>query len=287
METEVLALARHLEAGTSATSLVCPRCAGGAKKDKSFSVTRTSSKVLFKCHRATCGYRGVVQVTPSASTLDNKEGGKVPQSGNYIFRAPRDTTYRGPTEGLPPDIVETLSRRWSLSEWHLNRWSVRYINRGTFRGFCGRIALPVIDPETGTKAGLLVRSLDARDKPKTLLYSTCTSSLYTSTSSTSTLVLVEDVISSIRLSKHVHSLALLGTSLSTSKASIVQSLVTKLKINNIVLALDKDALHCSLVQVNKLKLVVQVPVQVVALDKDIKDLTEEELTQWLDSCGNS
>lgn len=267
--------------GETAGGLLCPRCSGGTSKEHSFSVTKTRGKLLYHCHRATCGYSGAEYLSSLDRELDNESSQKVPRSGDLFFRAPRDTSYRGPQEPIPPDVVETLSQRWSLTEWHLNAWNIRFINRGTFRGFCGRIALPVIDPRTGTRSGLLVRALDPRDKPKTLLYSECTSSLYLGPSTSKSLVLVEDVISSIRLSRYTSSLALLGTSLNQDKSLLVRELVARYRYSNLVLALDKDALGKSITQVARLRLLVPVPVQVVALNKDLKNHTEQELTSWL------
>lgn len=89
------------------------------------------------------------------------------------------------------------------------------------------------------------------------------------------LVLVEDPMSAIRLAPHFHTVCLFGTTVSEQ---LVEEFRGKYK--RVWLALDADATKQSIQQVLQLRRRLN-ELHVFPLDRDIKDMSEEELEQCL------
>jgi DNA primase len=87
---------------------------------------------------------------------------------------------------------------------------------------------------------------------------------------------VEDQMSAIKLAPHVHSLALLGTHISDEKA---EEIVAG-KYKQVLISLDNDATHEAI----KLQLIFRNKIKnlyLAGLGKDIKDMTQGELNEYL------
>ena len=119
--------------GETAGGLLCPRCSGGTSKEHSFSVTKTRGKLLYHCHRATCGYSGAEYLSSLDRELDNESSQKVPRSGDLFFRALKFT---GDSQGLGTLVLwasrsKTISRTFggrcsSLNAKTCTAWTPRY-----------------------------------------------------------------------------------------------------------------------------------------------------------------
>lgn len=93
----------------------------------------------------------------------------------------------------------------------------------------------------------------------------------------STLVLVEDQFSAIKLGQHVHTLSLMGTHLSEEK--VEEILLGDYK--KVFICLDADATRDAIVLQHRWRRVIN-GLQVYALrNKDIKDMNEDEIDSVL------
>jgi DNA primase len=134
--------------------------------------------------------------------------------------------------------------------------------------------MPVRDTY-GKLYGFVARSLGTNDGPKTLSFLDGNRGAWYPCAGAKEVIIVEDQLSAIRASRYLHAVALLGTNLSDE---LLSALVQQ-GYDSVHLALDKDAydkaVKTALRIRNKLK------VYVPRLDKDIKDLSEEQLVDWL------
>jgi hypothetical protein len=92
------------------------------------------------------------------------------------------------------------------------------------------------------------------------------------TSPSAPTVLVEDIPSSVRASKYMNAVALLGTGIGVARANEISNHA----VRPICLALDQDATDLSFKWAKKYSLLWG-DVRVLPLKKDLKDMDEEEL----------
>ena len=83
---------------------------------------------------------------------------------------------------------------------------------------------------------------------------------------------VEDIPSAVRVSKYANAVALLGTRLSYARAAELGEYSTL----PLVIALDQDATELAFQHALRFSLILKTP-KVLPLEKDFKDMTEEEL----------
>lgn len=106
---EIALLAEGLPIGASRGGNICPYCGGGQSKERSLSVTRTTTAVLFKCHRASCGAKGYVGSwgsTPVHSKPEPK------QELNLIALPKEKEVYLGERYGIRPEALEYFRVRY-------------------------------------------------------------------------------------------------------------------------------------------------------------------------------
>lgn len=122
--------------------------------------------------------------------------------------------------------------------------------------------------------GWVLRTLGNTERTKALTYIDEDEeglSWYKTTPNAPTVV-VEDIPSAIRASKHVNAVALLGTGIGLARAIEIASAAPR----PIVVALDQDATALSFKWARKWSLLWG-DVVVLPLTKDLKDMTEEDL----------
>lgn len=95
------------------------------------------------------------------------------------------------------------------------------------------------------------------------------------------IIIVEDQLSAIRASDYLTSVALLGTHLNDERVQELRAAKTR----PIYLALDNDAIGTAVKHVVKYKSLL--PMQLVRLSKDIKDMTHEEADRLFAGIGAS
>jgi hypothetical protein len=244
---------------------VCPLCQ--AEHERSLSVLRTETGVVYKCWRASCSLRsGFIPSTPYL--------GYRPET---IF-APRP--FKEPTELLPEPIADWLKTKYYLTDEEVANNGLQYApetnrlvfpirNGGGFDLGTQAKRLPVIIPHTSVYPGN--KSSNYFIAPGPYLY------FPSKVLDTSTLVLVEDPLSAIRCARLGNAGAILGSQLSDR---LVAEIRRWWRGTRVIMALDPDAYAKSLEHKQKYKLWFGT-FEVRCLSNDPKDLPHEQLIEEL------
>lgn len=223
---DITQLALGLDVSQSSRN-VCPFCK--AKHELSFKITRTDQGIVYKCYRASCNARGFISSIPGTTAVDKS-------TYKTTFK-PR--VYRGETEVLPQDILEFLEESYGLTKTDCTTNGIKY-DRATHR-----IVFPLFDYR-GDAYGHATKRLPGSSYPlKAVTYRDReTTGLHyppSNQSGSGAIALVEDVLSSIKLSKIIKTACLLGTELLPAQ---VQEL--RKQTDTIIMMLDPDAIKKSL-----------------------------------------
>lgn len=258
--------------GLSVTGRVCPKCNGGSTREGSFAVTRRGGALLFVCHRASCGFKGMAALNGDhASAGTEGEGSRVERTG------PKRYASLGKSP-LPEDVKQLLNNKYGinllLQAKGLLRWTTQHSPADK-----GRLVMPMLD-HLGYPYGYVARKLDNQDGAKTLTFGEDTEgSWYFNRSSGRKLLIVEDQLSAIKASQFVNTVALLGTNISEQTLLAIKSGA----YTGIYLALDADAFPKSIKMAVELR--PRLPLSVVRLEKDIKDTSNEDIHKLLSEQG--
>lgn len=247
----------------STRHLVCPVCDGGASKEKSFALTVEPDSIKFICHRASCGVRGVIE---NSGVRD-----KVIKPKSKIRK------YDGVLESLPPDVYDFLTATYCLEDTHLEQLGAAWAPERAM------VKYDVTDYR-GKHKGIILRSYGDNRRKQVLTYKATEDDTFLAWMNCSSgrpndLVIVEDIVSAARASDYMQSVALLGTHMSKEDVLEIAQFVKSAGIENVLLALDADAYNKALELKNRYQLFF--PMQVVKLDKDIKNMEPEEIWQTL------
>ena len=263
--------------------VVCPHCGGGSTHERSLSVRRTNTfRALYTCWRASCdlGY-GSVSLRGDNKQLFNSR--MLPKDVKKPVHATRSTP-------LTERHSRYLKRYYGLTDALLAYGGVKSAHKD------GRIIYGIYSPDR-KKRGKTVRMykelLKARAAAVTM--PKCINELSSDRAisqswyykgrelrkKTDTLLVVEDIVSALRINPYFDSLAILGTTLTAEK----QSEIRAQRYKNIFLCLDQDATKTSARYVKNANL--NIPgLKVKFLKKDIKNMNEEELEAFV-QCINS
>lgn len=244
---------------------VCPACQGGHSKEASLSVSRRDGVLLFNCHRSSCGFAGRSGAVTTAKPDSTKR-----RSKDYI-----------PTAPLNAATVKFLASKFRVPESSLRLAELAWTGDGADRNG-RRISYPIFGPDS-KKRGENYRSYQG-GVPKSLIHlgteDAVASCWYKFRRASKTLVIVEDQMSAIKLAPYVHTLALLGTNLSEAKINEIPKSGPE-KYDNIYLCFDNDATSTAVK--TQLDWVEVLPnMRILGLQKDIKDMTDEEFTVFLE-----
>lgn len=201
-----------------------PSCRG---ESKSMIVTRTEDGgVKAYCHR--CGETGAWgNKSPLVKAHAHGYGAERHERAERKNAVPKDITHNW-AEWTKP-AREWLSK-YGITEQESKRYSLGYSST------MNRVVLPTYDEDGLT--GFITRKLsDSDNKPKYLTYSNDKSRMIVFTGEiTNTLVLVEDMVSAIKVGRHTTAVPLLGTNLSMAlRAEILRS-----SFNRFIIWLDHD-----------------------------------------------
>lgn len=194
----------------------CPFC---NHNDKSLSITRKIAHILYHCFHASCGRSGVLGGKISLNKADTKFTPKI---------------FKGNTEPMPVNIVTEYLSKYNISNVDIKLQGILWDSTDQ------RLVFPLYT-EVGHKWGTLTKAITNGVKPKTILYKyediiALHFPIQKLTDET-TIVLVEDVISAIVVSKVAPCAAILGTHL---REKVVLAL-RRMGFARIILMLDPDA----------------------------------------------
>jgi hypothetical protein len=267
IELEYAALAD----GVSVGGRVCPKCKGGRTNEGSFAVSRKGTILLFQCHRASCGFKGMSGVGGRLNLHGNEQAGGEPVNARVNGPSRYDSLGKSP---LPREVAEYLRDKYEigllLQAKGLLRWTTEHSPAGH-----GRLVMPALDPD-GRPYGYVARKLDNQEGAKTLTFAEDTrGSWYFNRNSSSRLLIVEDQLSALKASQYINAVALLGTNLTENTLSCIK----KGQYTDIYLALDADAFPKSIRMAVELR--PRLKLSVIRLRKDIKDSTNKEIHELL------
>lgn len=241
--------------------IYCPFCDNTHPWKPSMSVSRVDCGVLYHCHRAGCGKSGFYGSLPSGLDKRTKEF------------TPR--VFAKNTRELTQEEYCLLSSSYDLTVEEINNNQFKWLSHAaglmmplyTRGGKCFGKNIKYFDKET-YKSILYLES----QAPKVHFPDTSCLPVYLQ----ETMIIVEDVISSIRVSRFGQGVALLGTHLSEE---MVKDLCAH-KPNKVLFALDPDAFTNAVELRNRYAFFFP-STEVVCLSKDPKDLSHDQLEEEL------
>lgn len=268
--------AASLAINETTRDIECPFCPIGDKESHSFAVTRTEHGLLYQCYRAKCDGKGFI----SSNTSELYEYKKKEFEPKYFTR--------------PLTRIHARMRRWLMQEYNLTSQDIAN-NHFRWDKTVGYLHMPITD-WLGREIGACIKKLPStfisddtnmdyyrtqqkaihywfNDCPK--LYFPVFSNYYRSDGQFDNLVLVEDIISAVRVSQFTPCIALLGHHLN-------EAMVTELRkhTRKIILALDADTWEMGEAKPLKYKKEFEFyfdEFKVVKITKDPKSLSNEEL----------
>lgn len=254
----------HINQGDTFSGQRCPKCQGGNGKEFSMSVGRSVDGWLWwRCHRASCNFRGSEALRDPKVRGENKQQEK----GKLTFQS---------ASLIGTEWISTLCERLNLTDNLIAnaKW-------GWTNDYQGRVIMPIFNQE-GQIAGELLRSYDPKADKKALINRRLDGELicwYQFQKYPQVLVIVEDQPSSLRIAgvKGLASVALLGTHLNYERCQEIR----RSGITKIVLCLDQDATAQAVqLMVNNRRWLPGL--QMIALDKDVKNMSTDEFSRYID-----
>jgi hypothetical protein len=248
--------AQSLEPGQS-VRMVCPFCGGGNSREKSLSLThREDGTLLFNCYRAHCSAAGVLGMPTGLvrTRLVPKPSRTKPNIEDRLVVLPDGVT------------------QWGMDSLLLTQYGVLW-DPVTFR-----YALPVWSPRYNLRGRVLRAVPGYNDQPKALswMYESGASLAWFGNRALTTVVVVEDIPSAMRLASHgERAVALNGTHMTDESIEELDENAT-----DVVWALDPDATSKAMRWSMATRMYFRRSV-VLMIDKDFKDMTEEEVDRWL------
>lgn len=259
MRDELLLEYSDLADGETRGGQLCPLCKGGGSGEHSMSVSRSGNLLLWKCHRASCGWSG------SSGSRVHGQGKRtvVPTTKGVVGRI-----YHRDAERLPEDIAASLASRYYFDSRELSvlGWDADV----------SRVVIPVFDVD-GSVGGCVLRAEDGR-QPKALNYTEPGIVGAFFNESSDRCIIVEDLYSALRAKRYMNAVALLGTHLNEEKIEAI----SQLKCKEYILALDADAFNKTIKYVTQFRS--QLPMRPLRIGKDIKNMTPPELEELLNGC---
>lgn len=264
--------ANHLAEGTSVSGHLCPKCFGGSSQESSLSVSNIDGFLKWKCHRNSCGFQGSESLLLSekiTAGLTMVPARKRPLSFHSVPLSAEHFEHLHSSFGIEQDTALSVGLEFTLDH------CVATPN-------CGRIVIPLRGWDRSTPAkGNVLRAIskDEPTKSLTLKNEEASGLPFFKKIGSKRALLVEDCWSAIRASKYINTVPLLGTHLSNEAVDELR----ELEFKTVYLALDKDAFGKSIDLVYRYK--AKLPLQVVLLTKDIKNMTEAEFIDFIENEG--
>lgn len=240
--------------GETVNGETCPACRGGVSRDKSLSVSRRDGVLLWICYRNSCGFKGASASRHAVRGANTKAPDTRGTVGRWIARE---------AEPLSEEQAAYLYSRYAITAPLAARAGLGW------DAASDRLAMPVRDVQ-GQELGVVLRSLSGA-QPKVISHTEKGVMAWYTNRATTGVIIVEDQLSAIRASDYLTSVSLLGTNLSEERVEEIKRTAD----GPVFLALDNDAIASAVKYVVKYRSIL--PMQLVRLDKDIKDMTHEEL----------
>ena len=249
-----------LDVGES-SMVYCPVCDNAPPYKPSLSITRLTEGILFNCFRAVCGTHGFVPSMPSDLI-------KVAKQKEHKFK---QKVFTHPTIDLDDDWLEWLHTTYGIEpeEVAANQIKLTLHTKG--------LVMPLFNVQ-GYQYGCTTKYFDEQTKAVHYL-ETETSKLafINPRKHGTTVILVEDMLSAIRVHRFHQGVALLGTHLNAQQ---VQDLL-KAGHKRVIMALDPDAI-AKAVKLRQMYGLFFDEFVIRSLSDDPKNLSHEKLKEELE-----
>ena len=265
-KTQLSYLNSELGVGETTRDAQCPFC---LKQNGDFAVTKVENGLLYKCFRVACDSKGFIP--SNLGEWDNRKFTPV----SSIVRESEEYPFESHIINLSEEQILYLRNKFNLSNEEVILNKIKWCNRTE------RVIYPILSQDGDTK-GYVSRyykelSNKKYDGVKSRTYWINRSNNYYNVSFPyrnnydvdGIFVLVEDIISSIRVARHVQCVALLSNSIPTNAMRFFSG-------KNIVIVLDNDATVHALKIKQRYSLFFN-SCQVISIDKDPKNMGNEEL----------
>lgn len=257
-KTTIILHASPMELGDT-LRVTCPRCEGGSSQEKNtLSITKhEDGSVVWQCFRNSCPEKGGTNTDGRVSKVDIVEPAKPKKK------------FDGTTKALTDFHLARIKKLWGIDDpphWYFTP------------DYGGRIAMSVRGPKYNHR-GWVLRDIRGAARVKALTYiedNEESLSWYKTQDPSAPTVLVEDIPSAVRASRYTNAVALLGTAVGMDKALEIADYTR----GPVVIALDQDATAKSFEYAQRYKLLWREP-RVLLLERDLKDMEEEELCLML------
>ncbi len=258
LQSEIRKIASRLPIGTGGY-FTCPKCGRRSK----IGITNNVDAIIYQCFSASCGLRGKLPNQLSKDTIGQILNKKVTEGAKHTFQLPDYLI-----DGFASENSVIMASRYDLLEPY---------SKGYFKtAYDPRLNRQVffhLDSDQNI-VGAMGRALHPKVLPKAYIYPNTIKTPYV-VGTASTGVLVEDILSAIRISALGYvGIALSGTTLQAEYLPLFKP-YTKLHI-----CLDKDASIKS-IDIKKLLDFYCSDVIITLIEKDFKDMTREEARKIL------
>ena len=221
----------------------CPIC----YNKNTFSAFNDGSKVVYNCFHADCSIKGRSRNPLTKQLFQQLEKQKEPEIFYYRNHWEKMTTNR--------DYIHYI-RQYDLSEHtEIMRYD-RILNRVVFLTYKDKNLI-----------GAVGRALDKTKNPKWYRYDNSGYPFVAGKSDTA--VVVEDIVSALRISKFATGIALLGTNLLQSHIDVIK------QYNKVGIALDKDASKKAIKILDELNMILNV--KFLLLEDDVKEMEDDDI----------
>lgn len=256
-ETLLTSEACNLEVDES-IRIVCPFC--NAEHEASLGLTRTSEGLLYRCFRAKCRAKGFISSIPGTRRID------LPKKKKAF--TPR--IFRHDLVALPESVHKLLFDKYGLTKEETNKQGFKYEPK------YDRIFMPVFDAR-GEEFGCITKALRRQSGvPKSLTYFTRETPgihyVRGATAGGKPVCVVEDILSAVKVSRFINTVALLGTTINNEKIVELRKVT-----QDLILMLDADACATALYYKKKYSFYFRNFLVIMLSKEDPKDMKEEEL----------
>jgi len=267
--TQLSHLNSELEVGETTRSVQCPFC---LKQNGDFAVTRTEDGLLYKCFRVACDSKGFIP-----SNLGEWNSREFLPFNSSIVRKTEEYPYESHIINLNESQILYLQNKFELTNEEIILNKIKWCDKTE------RIIYPILSQNGNTKGYVsrYYKELSGKkyDGVKSRTYWINRSNNYYNVSFPyrreydvkNIFILVEDIVSSIRMARYEQSIALLSNSIPTNAMSLLSG-------KDVIIVLDNDAISHALKIKHRYSLFFK-SCRVIPIDKDPKDMNDDELVK--------
>ena len=268
-KTQLSYLNSELELGETTRSIQCPFC---LKQNGDFAVTRVEDGLLYKCFRVACDSKGFIP-----SNLGEWNSREFLPIYSSAVRKTEEYPYESHIINLNENQILYLQNKFELTNEEIILNKIKWCDKTE------RIIYPILSQNGNTKGYVsrYYKELSGKkyDGVKSRTYWINRSNNYFNVSFPyrreydvkNIFILVEDIISSIRMARYEQSIALLSNSIPTNAMSLLSG-------KDVIIVLDNDAISHALKIKHRYSLFFK-SCQVIPIDKDPKDMSDDELVK--------